>query len=81
MHCRYVGEVAAIVGLCSGLERTQYFRIFHKHIILSVLENQRSQSKRLLSLKQVCVYLLMDANFISNSLRIQVCVLNSLDLY
>jgi hypothetical protein len=33
MHCRYVGEVAAIVGVCSGLERVQYYRILHKHVI------------------------------------------------
>lgn len=68
MYCRYVGEVAAIVGVCSGLERTQYVRIFHKHVILSVLVNQRLHSKGLLSLKQVCVCLLMDASAISDSL-------------
>ena len=66
MHC--IGELAAIVGVCSGLERTQYVRIFHKHIILSVLVNQRSQSKILLILNRVCMYLLMDASFISDSL-------------
>jgi len=68
MHCRYVGEVAALAGVCSGLERAQYVRIFHKTIVLSVLVNQRSQSNRLLSLKQECVYLLMGASFISDSL-------------